>query len=80
MKRYSTKDKKAHIKAYWKKKDQDPDYSLRLYAAEHGLKYYTLRDWYRDAEINPRWPKLAAAADRAERPAEEPQADISSDD
>lgn len=55
MKRYSEKDKKAHINAFWKKKDKDPDYSLRVYAAEHSLKYYTLRDWYRDATINPRW-------------------------
>lgn len=52
---YTREEKKQHIEAFWKRKDKDPSFSIRRYANENGIHYYSFRDWYRSSEYNPRW-------------------------
>lgn len=42
-----------HIETYLMLRNRDPEYSLRRYANEHELRYYSLRDWWRDWRYNP---------------------------
>lgn len=49
------KDRKKYIDIYWKRKDEDSQYSLRWLAGEYGLSYYTVRDWFRSPKYNSRW-------------------------
>lgn len=49
---YTDEERRGHIAAYWKRKDKDPSYSIRKYSNEHGIRYYTFRDWYRSSMYN----------------------------
>ena len=55
QKHYTEEERRRHIALIHERKDKDPGYSIRRYASENGIRYYTLRDWWRSPETNPRW-------------------------
>ena len=55
QKHYTLREKSQHISELHRLKDKDQSYSIRRYACEHKIRYYTLRDWWRSEETNDRW-------------------------
>ena len=54
QRRYTDEEKRYHVESFLRLKKEDPGYySIRRYANEHEMRYYTYRDWYRDYRYNP---------------------------
>ena len=52
-----TPDEKSEIMLTFIERRETEGISLRCYAGEIGIPYYTMRDMYRDPRYNPEWDR-----------------------
>ena len=54
QKRYSEETKMELVRSFLKRRDEE-GISMRQFAGENNIPYYTFRDFYRDPKYNPEW-------------------------
>ena len=67
---YTKEEKDQIVRIFFKLQETEVPVSVRTYAANVGVKYYTFRDWYRDYKASVEYQNISTKEYSAKRTVE----------